>query len=394
MEKNPNRNEVIMRTDNPVHEGDFKWIIENTSKFSRRLRSCSLKTNTDCKPEFQMVAKFNDRFPDVNVTNVNIGIQRVDSGDESIHVSIDVQLLNQNGDEYCRKQADFRSSANGAPFYLFSEFFSCCPDKLTVPKVQKSISSKDNHELLSLHVKKLVATHGNVDKIFILPNDILIVKTVIKTFGCCVITNKMEVPDVPDKLTLQSHMDRLLNDIRDAYVHQDLTDLELLVDGQSIRVHKFILQCRSPVFRTMFEHNLSEKTDGTVEIQDVDFIVMQALVWYLYTGVVHKLPYEDLCDLYEAADKYEVSSLFRQCSEILKSFIGKDTVCRILVLADLHHDSKLREEAIQFVNCNFAKVKVTEEWQMTMKAHQNIASDVLERVCEFSNKTIPMKPSA
>ncbi|GFS53213.1 protein maternal effect lethal 26 [Nephila pilipes] len=386
----PNRKEVIMKTENPVHEKDFEWVIENATKFSRRLRSSNITLESECKPEFQLVAKFNDRYPSAHVTNVNIGIQRIDSGEETIHAIIDVQLLNSNGDQYCCKECDFTCSSGGAPFYVFSEMFSDSPSKLTLIKGATSYSSDDSHENLGLMVKRLLASHENLDKIFILPDDVLIVKGRLKIFGCCVVTNKVAVPDVPEKLSLQKHVNQLLWDIRFAYENEILTDVQLVSEGQTIKAHKFILQSRSVVFKRMFEHNTTEQ-NGTIEITDVDYLVLKSLVWYMYTGVVQKLPYEEVCDLYEAADKYDVFFLARECSEILQSFIGYDTVCRILVLASLHNDAALKEEAVGFIANNFAKVKVTEEWEMTIRAHQGIASDVLERVCQETLKKVSAK---
>ncbi|GFS53209.1 TD and POZ domain-containing protein 3 [Nephila pilipes] len=165
-----------------------------------------------------------------------------------------------------------------------------------------------------------------------------------------------------------------------------MTDVELLVDGRIIRAHKFILQSRSPVFRKMFEHDTTEKECGSVEVTDVAFIPLQALVQYLYTGEVQKLPFEDLCDLYAAADKYEVCALQQACSETLLSSINRETVCRILVLSDLHNDTVLREHAVMYVLCNFPTIRETADWESTVRMHHNIASDILEKVFRFSGE--------
>ncbi|CAL1279665.1 unnamed protein product [Larinioides sclopetarius] len=386
MEAKQSNSNIIMRTENPVHEGDLKWIIDNACKFSRRLRSSNFSLQTECEPEFQIVAKFNDRYPDVHVVNVNVGIQRIDSGDKSVYVTADAQLMNTDGDVYCRKEVNFSCASGSAPFYIFSEMFSDSTSKLTIPGLKTGISSKDIDDFFHLRVKNLIAAHGSVSQIFILPTDALVVKVHIKTYGCCIITSK-EVSNAPERLTPKSHVDKLLNDFKDAYQHQELTDIELVVGGRAIRAHKFVLQARSPVFRNMFEHELEETTAGTIQIDDVDYTALQALIWYLYTAAVLKLPYDDLCDLYEAADKYQVSSLQKQCSEILKSSLSSDTACRVLVLADMHNDSFLRQQAVDYILRNFAEVRATEDWELTMRSHQRVASDVLEKVCNFKPDT-------
>ncbi|GBM23314.1 TD and POZ domain-containing protein 3 [Araneus ventricosus] len=383
--KQPNSN-VIMRTENPVHEGDLKWVIGNACQFSRRLISSNFSLQRECEPEFQIVAKFNVRFPDVHVVNVNVGIQRIDSGDKSVYVTADAQILNTSGDVYCRKEVIFNCASGGAPFYIFSEMFSDSTSKLTppgFPGLKTGISSDDIDEFFHLRVKNLITAHGNVNRIFVLPTDALVVKILIKTYGCCIVTNKEDVTDEPERQTPKSHVYQLLNDFKNAYQHQELTDIELVVGERTIRAHKFVLQARSPVFRNMFKHELEETTAGTIQIDDVDYTVLQALIWYLYTAVVLKLSYDDLCDLYEAADKYQVHSLQKECAEILKSSLGADTACRILVLADMHNDSLLRQQTVDYIWRNFAEVKDTEDWELTMRSHQRVASDVLEKVCNF-----------
>ncbi|GBO42618.1 Protein maternal effect lethal 26 [Araneus ventricosus] len=384
--KQPNKKEVIIRTQNPVHEGDVKWIIDNACKFSRRdaCKFSNFSLDTKCQPEFQVVAKFNERYPDVHVINVNIGIQRIDSGDKSVYVTADAQLLNTDGDVYCRKEHRFNCHSGGAPFYIFSEMFSDSTSPLTppgFPGLKTGISSDDIDEFFHLRVKNLITAHGDVGRIFILPKDKLVVQVHIKTYGCCILTTKTEVPDVPE--TPKSHTDQLLTDFKHAYEHEELTDIDLVVGDKTIRAHKFVLRTRSPVFKQMFEHNLSETTEGTIQIDDVDYTVLQALISYLYSASVLKLPYDDLCDLYEAADKYQVSSLQKECAEILKRFLSIDTACRTLVLADMHNDSFLRQEAVDYIWRNFAKVKATEDWELTIRSHQRAVSDVLKKVCNF-----------
>ncbi|KAF8788836.1 TD and POZ domain-containing protein 3-like [Argiope bruennichi] len=380
-------NDVFIRTENPFHEGELKWIIDNASKFSRRLRSWNFSLQKECEPEFQVVARFNDRYPEVHVTNVHIGIQRMDSGDRTVYVNANAQLLNLDGDEYCRKDITFTCSGGGAPFYIFSELFSDSAGGLTLSEPRTGISSNDNQHMLHLQLKNLVAFHGNVGPIFIMPEDTLVVKVHIKIFGCCIITNEVKVPDVPKRQTPRSHVDLMVRDFLLAYQREELTDIELVVEDKVIKAHKFVLQARSPVFRNMLDHNLTETTHGTIQINDLDYPILQALIWYLYTAEVLTLPFVDVCDLYEAADKYQISSLQKECTEILKSFLSENTACRTLVLADMHNDQLLRAEAVGYICRNFAEVKLTEEWELTMRAHQRIAADVLEKVCSSSAKT-------
>lgn len=382
-------NAEITRAEN--RERNFKWIVENVCKFSRKLLSSGIFSETECKPEFRLVAKCNEMFKDEHVTNVSIGLQRIDPGTETIHVAFDIELLSLNGDRYCQKKSSFMCSPGGAPYYIFSELFSDSPQSLTLPNAATSISSKDEHEMIGLKGKRLVASRGKVDKIFILPNDVLFVEGHVKAAVWDVYQKRLTLQEIREKRKLKNHINWLLMDIKSVYKTGMMTDVELLVDGRVIKAHKFILQSRSPVFRKMFEHNTTVKDGGSIEVTDVAFLPLQALVWYLYTGEVQKLPFEDVCDLYEAADKYEICALQQACSEILRSFIKQDNVCRILVLSYFHNDTVLRQHATIHILCNFPEIRETADWEMTVSAHQRIASDILEKVCRFSSKLFSIK---
>ncbi|GFY73571.1 protein maternal effect lethal 26 [Trichonephila inaurata madagascariensis] len=125
----PNNDEANTRMED--RERNFKWIVENVCKFSKRLFSSEILSETACKPEFRLVARLNEMFLEEHVSNVSIGLQRIDSGEATIHVAFDIELLNLNGDRYCQKTSSFLCSPGGAPYYIFSELFSDSPKKLT-----------------------------------------------------------------------------------------------------------------------------------------------------------------------------------------------------------------------------------------------------------------------
>ncbi|CAL1279666.1 unnamed protein product [Larinioides sclopetarius] len=371
-----------MRTERPYRKIYFTWMIENVSKFSRRLHSSTFSTDDNCRHKFRIVAKFNEIFPDAHISNVSIGLQRVDSEIEPINVVNKVRLLNMDNSQYCQKESRWVTwKRDYAPIYVLSEFFSDLPEKLTIPEVKTSISSADELEMIGLKGKRLLASYRNLKKVFILPKDALIVTGKITIFGCCPV--KLLVEDSEKKKKLHLQAEQVISDFRKVYMNDVDTDLQLIVGEQILKVHKFVLQSRSHVFRNMFEHNTTENNNSAICIPDIEFQILKALTWYLYTGEVQKLTYEEYCDLYEAADKYQVHTLQRACSELLMLSIRIDTVCRIMVLAYLHNDSILKDHALHYIWRNFTKVKITEEWEMTMQVHQAITSEVLNRINMF-----------
>eukprot|EP00479_Gromia_sphaerica_P012226 TRINITY_DN6353_c0_g1_i1.p1 TRINITY_DN6353_c0_g1~~TRINITY_DN6353_c0_g1_i1.p1 ORF type:complete len:93 (-),score=12.91 TRINITY_DN6353_c0_g1_i1:233-511(-) len=61
------------------------------------------------------------------------------------------------------------------------------------------------------------------------------------------------------------------------------SDVELVCGESSLKVHKCILSCRSPVFKAMFEVNMQENEKNVVEIEDVNSQTLQAMLDFMYT---------------------------------------------------------------------------------------------------------------
>lgn len=80
---------------------------------------------------------------------------------------------------------------------------------------------------------------------------------------------------------------------------------------------------RSPVFAAMFEHEMEERKQNRVTINDVDHEVLKEMLRFIYTG---KSPHLEKMadDLLAAADKVNISFLKGLTScKILKNLIER-----------------------------------------------------------------------
>ena len=124
----------------------------------------------------------------------------------------------------------------------------------------------------------------------------------------------------------------------------------ILVCGQrEFSVHKAVLSARSKVFQAMFEHKMLESERSRVEIDDIDSDIMFEILRFIYTDKIQNL--DILADaLLPAADKYCLERLKLQCEKTLCTTIDCDNVADILVLADIHSATQLRQHAIDFIS--------------------------------------------
>ena len=121
-----------------------------------------------------------------------------------------------------------------------------------------------------------------------------------------------------------------------------------------IPVHKFVLQLRSTVFKTMLSSNLKESNTNEIIISDFDYDTVEEFIRFLYL---------DKCDafvldkhaksLLAIAHKYAVTRLFRICESFLIDSLDIDNVVDILQLGDMYGAMELKREALKLIKKEF-----------------------------------------
>ena len=96
--------------------------------------------------------------------------------------------------------------------------------------------------------------------------------------------------------------------------NEEFQDTTLIVgqedSKEEIKVNKFMLMARSPVFARMFQIDMIEKSTNIVEIPDVSPEVFKTVLSYIYTGQVNKfLSLEETISMMITAGKYNLDHL-------------------------------------------------------------------------------------
>ncbi|PRD24459.1 UNVERIFIED_CONTAM: Tdpoz1 [Trichonephila clavipes] len=168
----------------------------------------------------------------------------------------------------------------------------------------------------------------------------------------------------------------LKENLESLYSENLLCDTKLETKTGSFPAHKNILSARSPVFKTMFANDMREKNEGCVEIEDLDDDIVQRLLLYIYTVKLQDLQWDSACNLYAAADKYEILSLKTECSFFLKDNLTQDNACDLLILAGMHQDEDFKS-TIQDYILNHRDIFKTNEWKGFMKVNSQLAAELL-----------------
>ncbi|GFQ64397.1 tdpoz1 [Trichonephila clavata] len=100
------------------------------------------------------------------------------------------------------------------------------------------------------------------------------------------------------------------------------------------------------------------------------------MLLYIYTATLPDLQWDSACNLYAAADKYEILGLKSKCSSFMKDNITIDNVLDLLILTDMHQDEDLKS-AVQDYILNHRVIFNTNGWKLFMKTNVELAADLM-----------------
>ncbi|XP_026445839.1 BTB/POZ domain-containing protein At1g21780-like [Papaver somniferum] len=134
-----------------------------------------------------------------------------------------------------------------------------------------------------------------------------------------------------------------------------LTDVTINTSGGTLRAHKAILSASSPVFQSMFLHDLKEKESSMVDIEDISVESCMALLSYLYGTIKQDDFWRHRLALLGAAHKYDILDLKDACEESLLEDINSGNVLERLQEAWLYQLDKLKKGCLMYL-FDFGKI--------------------------------------
>ncbi|KAL3821158.1 hypothetical protein ACJIZ3_007063 [Penstemon smallii] len=133
------------------------------------------------------------------------------------------------------------------------------------------------------------------------------------------------------------------------------TDIVINSSNGTISAHRAVLASRSPVFRSMFSHDLKEKEMSAINISDMSIESCQAFLHYIYGNIGNEEFLTHRLALLQAADKYDISDLKEACHESLMEDIDTKNVLERLQNASLYQLPKLKDSCMRYL-VKFGKI--------------------------------------
>ncbi|KAF8770740.1 Protein roadkill like protein [Argiope bruennichi] len=169
---------------------------------------------------------------------------------------------------------------------------------------------------------------------------------------------------------------KLKEDFKTMLVNPINSDVTLQVGSKRIPAHWSILCSRSPYFKRMFDSGMLKRVQTSITITDFPLCTMKALVEFLYTANFNqKDDLQELFDLYQAANKYEVMDLRTLCGSRIINNATTDNVCKILQLAHRLNDKALKTQAMELIKLHSDDVFQTEGWK-NFEANEPLVAEV------------------
>jgi hypothetical protein len=124
------------------------------------------------------------------------------------------------------------------------------------------------------------------------------------------------------------------------------TDLEIKVQGKSIKAHKALVAGSSPVLTGRL-FDLAEN-QHVLELEDLEFEVAEEMVNFIYDGKVRCIK-RFAKSLLEAANKFELAQLKVYCEKYLSVNLCVENAIKTLKLSAKCHAEELKETCKNFI---------------------------------------------
>ena len=115
------------------------------------------------------------------------------------------------------------------------------------------------------------------------------------------------------------------------YTKRELYDTVLIVGDQSVAAHRVVLATVSPYLRKMFGSGMAESKSKEVELEDVPWVALKAIVDFCYTGKI-VLAGSTVVAIIRAANRLQVSAVEQAAVDFLAERLDAGNVLDAMAL--------------------------------------------------------------
>ena len=143
-------------------------------------------------------------------------------------------------------------------------------------------------------------------------------------------------------------------------------DVTIRIDGKCFPANRLVLSCYSKFFETMFQTEMKEKYQNTVNMNTVDEKTMQNVIDFIYTGKI-VIDDENVIGLLSAADYLLMDDVKQYCFEFLESNITFDNCFTVFDASILYENKSLQNKICEQISKDFDTVVIKNEFKHLSK---------------------------
>lgn len=175
-------------------------------------------------------------------------------------------------------------------------------------------------------------------------------------------------------------------------LHADIT---IEARGGSVKAHRCVLACNSPVFKGMFRHGMQEQQTSVVNLPDMSIGAVNLFLQVIYCGydAFDKQDENSLNlhweEMFEACHKYQVPFL-NACEKFMRTTISVDNWWVYLARADRWDPPDhvaLREVCFKYMIKNCEVVTNTDAFLDATRKHPDIVVEFMRDVISHLKKS-------
>jgi hypothetical protein len=153
----------------------------------------------------------------------------------------------------------------------------------------------------------------------------------------------------PRELSRYIDEDDLSSNFEDLYYSEDFSDFTVICScGAEFPVHRCILSVNSPVLKTMMLTEMQESIENKLEVNDIDGVVMNKILFFMYTQKIGGIS-QNLEGLLYGAEKYQLNNLKSVCISHMFDTLSVENSVEYFMLASLYDIERLLQLCLMYI---------------------------------------------
>ncbi|UJR38834.1 hypothetical protein I4U23_031499 [Adineta vaga] len=149
-------------------------------------------------------------------------------------------------------------------------------------------------------------------------------------------------------------------------------DFVIKVQDKCFNVHKCVLSTHWPHFVTLLESEMSEAKSGTIIIKDENFDLIEAMIYYIYTGTSNVTDVNMALELITVSDKYNLIDLKTKSLQFVIKKMNEQCVVKALFKAKLHGLNDLLEACINCLKKDSTSINALSDYDLLIKSKDGL----------------------